>query len=244
MKDEGSDKYRALNVKSADGSPCPQPPKRERKSGNKKDKKDGDGDKKDGEGNSNGNKTGGGDDDNDDDGEKAEGGKKKSRRKRGGGKKKGGGASGSEDSNGKSNGNKKDGSDKKESERQPTWEASLDESVQKSMTERGITVDNQGRAFLSVGDDVRIKLGTDSYAAMAHSKALLAEGEWSVDSSNGKITIVWKKVLKWGEGSGDSDKESGVWSVSSAEAEASLLVSEFTLTDGKFPDAHKFSAVV
>ena len=216
-----------MNVKSADGTPCPTPPKRERRKKDKDNGDDNDGEEK---------KTDNGKSD-DDAEETPEGGskKKKNRRKRGGGGKKkdsAPSASGDESDAKKSKDKKKK---KDEVEKQPTWEDSLDEKVRTSMKERGITVDSQGRAFLTVGESARIKLGTDSYAALAHSDGLLAEGEWSVEPTDGKVTIKWTKVLKWGKGSDSNETtEGGVWTVSSADDEASLLVSDFCLTDGKF----------
>eukprot|EP00529_Nitzschia_sp_RCC80_P031167 CAMPEP_0113481806 /NCGR_PEP_ID=MMETSP0014_2-20120614/22596_1 /TAXON_ID=2857 /ORGANISM="Nitzschia sp." /LENGTH=367 /DNA_ID=CAMNT_0000375309 /DNA_START=161 /DNA_END=1264 /DNA_ORIENTATION=+ /assembly_acc=CAM_ASM_000159 len=214
-KDEATSdgKYRAMNVKSADGTPCPTPPKRERR----RNKKKGDGGDEKTDNDKSDDDAGG------TEGENPEGGsKKKTRRKRGGGSKKKGTAAAS-------SGDESDKKKKEEVEKQPTWEDSLDEKVRTSMKDRGITVDSQGRAFLTVGDSARIKLGTDSYAALAHSDGLLAEGEWSVEPTDGKVTITWTKVLKWGEREGEG--EGGVWTVSSADDEASLLVSDFCLTD-------------
>jgi hypothetical protein len=227
VKDEDNGKFRALNVQSADGSPCPIPPKRD-------DKNEKDATNKNGS--SDGNKTDGDEAAEGGDGG-ATGGKKKNRRKRGGKKKgSGGGPAAGEGGDGSGTGQEEKNDTKKTSAaktKKQTWETSLEDDVKKSLADRGIKVDRQGRTFLSVGD-ARIKLGTDSYAALAHSDGLLAEGEWSVEP-NGKITVVWTKVLKWGEGGGDVGGSEGAWSPSSADAEASLLVANFSLADGESP---------
>lgn len=224
--DEENGKLRALDVTSVDGTPCPQPPKREKREkkpvvvegaaasadGETADgKDDGDGaegpvagDQKDGEG--------GGD------------GKKPRRRKRGS-KKKGGGSGDGDGGDGEKSHGNGDNNTKPKTE---TWEKSLEESVQTSMTDRGIQVDRQGRAFLTVGD-ARIKLGTDEYAALAHAQGLLAEGSWSVEP-NGKVALSWKKVLKHQTGGGD---DGASWVPSTAADEKDLLVTEIDLTDGE-----------
>jgi hypothetical protein len=197
-------KLKAVNVTSADGSPCPGPEprkKRPKKSASGGAKSDGDagaasvddGDKENG-----GADEGKGD-------EKGKSGRKPRRRNRNGSKKGGNGAA---TTNGE------------ESKKEDSWEKKLDENVQESMKSKKITV-NGGRAFLAVGD-ARIKLGTDGYAALAHSKAVLAEGNWSV-VPGGVVTFKWERALKLSDGD---------WSLSTVDAEKDALVTEIKFTDG------------
>ena len=193
-------KLKAMNVTSADGSPCPGPEPRKRrpkKSASTNEDSDdgvaaaaasGDEDKENGDNGENGN---------------AESDKpKKPRRRRG-------------------KGGKKAGAKDKPS----SWEADLDDKVQKAMENKALDV-NGGRAFLAIGD-ARVKLGTDGYAALAHSSAILAEGKWTVVPS-GKVTVTWEKVLKL---SGDE------WTPSTFDAEKAVLVTEMDLADGKHGNA-------
>jgi hypothetical protein len=87
-----------------------------------------------------------------------------------------------------------------------------------------------GRAFLSVGD-TRIKLGTDGYAALAHTKAILAEGKWTVEPT-GVVAVAWERVLKLGESE---------WAPSTVDAEKDFLITEIKLADGTCSDCVMFS---
>jgi hypothetical protein len=200
-------KLKAVNVTSADGSPCPGPEPRKRRpkktgngftkgeteaaatSGDDGDKENGDADE--GEGNDKGNA-----------------GRKPRRRNR-------------------NNGSKKDVNEaaattSEETPKEVSWDKNLDESVQLALKSKNITV-NGGRAFLAVGD-ARIKLGTDGYAALAHSKAVLSEGSWSVIPS-GAVTFKWERVLKLG---------GSEWLLSTVDAEKELLVNEINFSDGTY----------
>ncbi|KAL3923553.1 MAG: hypothetical protein SGILL_001592 [Bacillariaceae sp.] len=169
--------FKAVNVTSADGTPCPGPEPRKRRP-----KKSSSGAKED---------------------------------------------EATEDDNGKENG--KGGGDRRSkntgtkpaalAKKEDSWENDLDENVKKALESKSLAI-NGGRAFLAIGD-ARIKLGTDGYAALAHSAALLAEGKWTVEP-NGVVTITWERVLKL-----DGDE----WAPSTAEAEKEILVSEINLVD-------------
>jgi hypothetical protein len=196
-------KLKAMNVTSADGSPCPGPEPRKRRP-KKKDAKDTASEDDDGAATSGDDKENGKEDEAGENGDKT---KKPRRRRRNGAKKPSGKpSSGGEEA-------------KKE---EPSWEKGLDESVQKVMVSKNVTIDG-GRAFLAIGD-ARVKLGTDAYAALAHSTAVLAEGKWTVVPS-GVVTVTWERVLKL---SGDE------WVPSTVEAEKAVLLTEIKLADGTY----------
>ena len=100
------------------------------------------------------------------------------------------------------------------------WEQDLEENVQVAMKSKGIEVDG-GRAFLSIGD-ARMKLGTDKYAALAHTEAILAEGKWTVEP-NGIVSVTWERVLNL------VDNE---WALSNIVDVAGFLLNEVNLSDG------------
>jgi hypothetical protein len=198
-------KLKAVNVTSADGSPCPGPDARKRRpkkstSGVGKGEKDvtaasgDDGENKNGsvdEGKSN---------------DKGNSGKKPRRRNRNNGSKKG------------ANGTVAPSS--AEAKKEDSWDKILDENVQEALKSKNITV-NGGRAFLAFGD-ARIKLGTDGYAALAHSTAVLAEGSWTVIPS-GAVTFMWERVLKLDENE---------WVLSTVLAEKEVLINGIDFSDG------------
>jgi len=201
---DDSGKLKAVQVTSADGSPCPGPEPRKRRP-----KKSANGEGKE-SGGEDGAATSGDEDKGDDakEGEDGEGnkkgGKKPRRRKRNGAKK---GANGT------------DAPAESERKKPETWEKDLEESVLKSMEAKNIKVDG-GRAFLAIGD-ARVKLGTDGYAALAHSKAILAEGKWTVVPS-GVVSVTWERVLKLGENE---------WAPSTVDDEKDVLITEINLAD-------------
>ena len=111
---------------------------------------------------------------------------------------------------------------KEYSDKDDAWETSLEEGVLTAMDSKGIKVDG-GRAFLAIGD-ARVKLGTDGYAALAHSKAILAEGTWSVEP-NGVVSITWERALKL--------NDDNQWVYAAVEDEKDILFSEIDLSDGR-----------
>lgn len=190
-----SGKLKAVNVTSADGSPCPGPEPRKRRP--KKTASKGDGDVAAASGDDGDKENSGAD--------KEKGKGRKPRRRNRNGKKGGDGAAVTSG---------------EETKKEPSWETKLDDSVQQSLKSKKIAV-NGGRAFLAVGD-ARIKLGTDGYAALAHSSAVLAEGKWTFEP-NGQVAFKWERVLKL---------NGSEWLVSSSDAEKNALVSAIKLTDG------------
>lgn len=75
---------------------------------------------------------------------------------------------------------------------------------------------------MAIGD-ARVKLGTDGYAALAHSTAILAEGSWTVEPT-GLVKVTWDRVLKLAD---------SAWVPTTAEDAKAVLVTEINLTDGK-----------
>jgi hypothetical protein len=197
-------KLKAVSVTSADGTPCPGPEPRKKRTNNPSNK----GDKGAASGDEGGAATT--DDDKDaGDGKKDANGKKKNQQRRRGrqsndatGSKKGGTAS--------------------ETKKPETWEKDLNEDVQKALESKNIKVDG-GRAFLAIGD-ARVKLGTDGYAALAHTSAVLAEGKWTVEPT-GVVAVTWERVLKL---TGDE------WATSTVDAEKAVLLTEIKLADGMY----------
>ncbi|KAG7364477.1 cold shock transcription antiterminator [Nitzschia inconspicua] len=188
-------KLKAVNVTSADGSPCPGPEPRKRRPKKSTPKGDGDVAATSGE---EGDKESGASDEG-----KGKAGRKPRRRNRNGKKE----STAAATTNGEA------------TKKEDSWETKLDDSVQESLKSKKITV-NGGRAFLAVGD-ARIKLGTDGYAALAHSKAVLAEGTWTVLPS-GVVTFKWERVLKL---------DGSEWSLSTADGEKDTLVAEIKLVE-------------
>lgn len=112
-----------------------------------------------------------------------------------------------------------DNNNKKDIKKPHPWEQDLEENVQVAMKSKDIEVDG-GRAFLSIGD-ARMKLGTDGYAALAHSEAILAEGKWTVVPS-GIVSVTWERVLNL------VDNE---WTLSNIVDVAGFLLNEVDLSD-------------
>jgi hypothetical protein len=115
-----------------------------------------------------------------------------------------------------------DNNNKKDIKKPHPWEQDLEENVQVAMESKDIEVDG-GRAFLSIGD-ARMKLGTDGYAALAHSEAILAEGKWTVVPS-GIVSVTWERVLNL------VDNE---WTLSNIVDVAGFLLNEVDLSDGTY----------
>jgi hypothetical protein len=115
-----------------------------------------------------------------------------------------------------------DNNNKKDIKKPHPWEQDLEENVQVAMKSKDIEVDG-GRAFLSIGD-ARMKLGTDGYAALAHSEAILAEGKWTV-VPNGIVSVAWERVLNL------VDNE---WTLSNIVDVAGFLLNEVDLSDGTY----------
>jgi hypothetical protein len=115
-----------------------------------------------------------------------------------------------------------DNNNKKDIKKPHPWEQDLEENVQVAMKSKDIEVDG-GRAFLSIGD-ARMKLGTDGYAALAHSEAILAEGKWTVVPS-GIVSVTWERVLNL------VDNE---WTLSNIVDVAGFLLNEVDLSDGTY----------
>lgn len=115
-----------------------------------------------------------------------------------------------------------DNNNKKDIKKPHPWEQDLEENVQVAMKSKDIEVDG-GRAFLSIGD-ARMKLGTDGYAALAHTEAILAEGKWTVVPS-GIVSVTWERVLNL------VDNE---WTLSNIVDVAGFLLNEVDLSDGTY----------
>jgi len=113
-----------------------------------------------------------------------------------------------------------DNNNKKDIKKPHPWEQDLEENVQVAMKSKDIEVDG-GRAFLSIGD-ARMKLGTDGYAALAHTEAILAEGKWTVEP-NGIVSVTWERVLNL------VDNE---WTLSNIVDVAGFLLNEVDLSNG------------
>jgi hypothetical protein len=110
--------------------------------------------------------------------------------------------------------------DKKDIKKPHPWEQDLEENVQVAMKSKDIEVDG-GRAFLSIGD-ARMKLGTDGYAALAHTEAILAEGKWTV-VPNGIVSVTWERVL---------NLVNNEWTLSNIVDVAGFLLNEVDLSNG------------
>eukprot|EP00538_Stauroneis_constricta_P013409 CAMPEP_0119549396 /NCGR_PEP_ID=MMETSP1352-20130426/3095_1 /TAXON_ID=265584 /ORGANISM="Stauroneis constricta, Strain CCMP1120" /LENGTH=335 /DNA_ID=CAMNT_0007594929 /DNA_START=78 /DNA_END=1085 /DNA_ORIENTATION=- len=191
-------KLKAKDVTCPDGSPCPEVPRERpprRKRAPRKPAGDGDED--------GGDENGGGAD------AKPSNNRRNNRGRRNGGESGEGGGGAEGGRNGRSR-----------KPPRPSWFSELDSTVQESMTARDIKVMG-GRCFLAIGDTTRIKLGTDGYAALAHSKGLLAEGTYKT-LPDGTVTIDWPKIIKV-----DGDE----WKATTAEAESDAIVGELKLTD-------------
>uniref|UniRef100_A0A7R9ZQ32 CSD domain-containing protein n=1 Tax=Craspedostauros australis TaxID=1486917 RepID=A0A7R9ZQ32_9STRA len=198
-------KLKAKDVTSSDGSPCPHVPRySNRKSGNRKKGGKGaeDGEEQDAEDGAEGG-----------DGTQNPRGKRNKPRRQ-----KKDGEEGDAEGNGEGDDEGKPRAPKKPVE--PSWFATLEASVQESMTSRDIKVMN-GSCFLAVGDSAFVKLGTKGYAAMAHSSGVLAEGTYTT-APDGSVTMEWPKIIK---------ADGAEWSATTVEAVGDAAIVELKLTD-------------
>eukprot|EP00980_Cylindrotheca_fusiformis_P026144 scaffold15472_cov117-Cylindrotheca_fusiformis.AAC.8 len=209
---DDSGKLKAVNVHSADGTPCPLPGPKERRR------------KKNTGGTaavSNGPNEGDAAADTTDEKPKSD--------EENNGKKKKGRKGGRKNNNNKKTVESKSSSDEKsmpENEkppvRKPTWDSDLEEGVKQGLASRKVKIVS-GKAFLAIGDS-RLKLGNGGNVAFAHASGVLAEGKFTCEK-NGKVTLSWERILKL---------DGSEWKPSTADAEKDALLSEFSLTDGEF----------
>mmetsp|Transcript_6487 Transcript_6487/g.9490 ORF Transcript_6487/g.9490 Transcript_6487/m.9490 type:complete len:269 (+) Transcript_6487:202-1008(+) len=101
-------------------------------------------------------------------------------------------------------------------EPQPIWHHELSEQVKEALREKNISTAT-GTIDISVGP-ARIKLGTRSYASLAHADAILAEGSFECDP-DGNAIFHWQRALRFGD---------SCWNVF---IDFSSLLSEVNLSD-------------
>lgn len=112
-----------------------------------------------------------------------------------------------------------DGTDApKKREPQQSWHEILSDEVKQALQDKAIRT-TTGTIDVAVGN-ARIKLGSNSYAAMANEDKILAEGSFECDA-DGHATFEWKRALRFTD----------VWNTF---IDLKSLVSEVNLTDGKF----------
>lgn len=182
ITDEGNGKLKAVQVTSADGSPCPPPEPRSERNKRNKNK---DTTTEDGEGG----------EENQENGETTED-SEANKQKKGGRR------------NNRNNGKKTD-DNKEKVEKPPSWESVLEESITTGLESRKIKIVT-GKCFLAIGD-ARIKLGNGGYAAFGHTSGMIAEGTFTCDAS-GQIKATWDHVLKldgddWKASTADAEKD-------------------------------------
>lgn len=79
-------------------------------------------------------------------------------------------------------------------EPQPVWHDHLSQQVKEALADKNISTAT-GTIDIAVGP-ARIKLGTRSYASMAHANAILAEGSYTCDV-DGNASFEWKRAIRF-----------------------------------------------
>lgn len=104
------------------------------------------------------------------------------------------------------------------------------------MEERNILV-GSGRTFVKT-PDLRVKIGSGGYAALGHTRGLLAEGTYEV-GTDGTVSFEWEHVMAV-----DTSGDEPVWKDTASDANQEGLVSSLSLADDSVQPTDMYERII